>query len=157
NVPTYTSIETVEQADAMVARWSAMGPWIDAHHANVRDALARDVVAPDSPVRRVIDELDDLLGRPDADWPLLEPLAVAHADWSAADRAGFADGLTRAAADGIRPAFARYRAFLADELLPRARSDDQPGLGAVPGGAAAYASLVRGHTTTDLDAATIHR
>jgi uncharacterized protein (DUF885 family) len=157
NVPTYTSIETVEQADAMVARWSAMGPWIDAHRANVRDALARGVVSPASPVQRVIDELDDLLGRPDADWPLLDPLAVEHPSWSPADRGRFADGLTRAVADAIRPAFARYRQFLADELLPRARSDDEPGLSGVPGGAAAYASLVRGHTTTDLDAATIHR
>jgi uncharacterized protein (DUF885 family) len=141
----------------MVARWSAMGPWIDAHHANVRNALARGLVSPASPVRRVIDELDDLLGRPDADWPLLDPLAVEHPTWSPADLGRFADGLTRAVVDGVRPAFARYRAFLADELLPRARSDDEPGLSAVPGGADAYASLVRGHTTTDLDAATIHR
>jgi uncharacterized protein (DUF885 family) len=157
NVPTYQPVETLAQAEAMVERWSAMGPWIDAHLANIRDAMARGLVSPASPVRRVIDELDDLLGRPDADWPLLDPLADEHPAWSPADRTRFADGLTRAVVGGIRPAFARYRGFLADELLPRARSDDEPGLSAVPGGAEAYANLVRGHTTTDLDAATIHR
>ena len=60
-------------------------------------------------------------------------------------------------ADEIRPAFARYRAFLADELAPVARADDRPGLGSVPGGDAAYARLIRAHTTLDLTPETIHR
>ena len=156
NVPSYHPVETVQQADAMVARWSGMGPWIDAVRANVGEALADGLVSPASPVHRVVDQLDDLLGRPDDDWPLLDPLRVDRPAWSTAERQRFADGLTRAVATGIRPAFVRYRDFLADVVLPHARSNDSPGLGAVPGGQTAYAALVRAHTTTDLTAAEIH-
>jgi uncharacterized protein (DUF885 family) len=59
--------------------------------------------------------------------------------------------------DDVRPAFARYRAFLADEVADTARPDDRPGLGSMPGGDAAYARLVRGHTTLDLGPEAIHR
>lgn len=156
NVPSYHPIETVEQADAMVTRWSAMGPWIDAVRANVGEALADGLVSPASPIRRVIDQLDDLLGRPDEDWPLLDPLRVDRPTWSAADRQRFVDGLSQAVTTGIRPAFARYRAFLSDVVLPRARTNDSPGIGAVPGGNAAYAALVRAHTTTEMTAEQIH-
>jgi len=156
NVPSYHPVDTVQQADAMVARWSGMGPWIDAVRANVAEALADGLVSPASPVHRVVDQLDDLLGRPDDDWPLLDPLRVDRPAWSTAERQRFADGLTKAVATGIRPAFVRYRDFLADVVLPHARSNDSPGLGAVPGGQTAYAALVRAHTTTDLTAAEIH-
>ena len=156
NVPSYHPVDTVQQADVMVARWSGMGPWIDAVRANVGEALADGLVSPASPVHRVVDQLDDLLGRPDDDWPLLDPLRVDRPAWSTAERHRFADGLTQAVATGIRPAFVRYRDFLADVVLPHARSNDSPGLGAVPGGQTAYAALVRAHTTTDLTAAEIH-
>jgi uncharacterized protein (DUF885 family) len=157
SVPAYHRAETVDEGEAMVARWSRMGPWIDAFRTNVADALGRGVVSPAAPVHRVIDQLDDLLGRPDDGWPLVDPIRVERPSWSAADRERFAEGLRLAVAEGVRPAFARYRAFLADELLPRARSDDRPGLSAVPGGDAAYTRLVHGHTTTDLGPEAIHR
>jgi uncharacterized protein (DUF885 family) len=47
--------------------------------------------------------------------------------------------------------------MLDEEVLPQARSDDRPGLVHVPGGAAAYARLIRAHTSLDLDAVAIHR
>jgi uncharacterized protein (DUF885 family) len=59
--------------------------------------------------------------------------------------------------DGIRPAFTRYRAFLADELGPVARDDARPGLSHLPGGSEAYARLVRSHTTLSLAPEEIHR
>jgi uncharacterized protein (DUF885 family) len=58
--------------------------------------------------------------------------------------------------DSIQPAFARQRKFLADELRERARSNDEPGLCHVPGGDAAYARLIRAHTSLDLAADDIH-
>ena len=47
-------------------------------------------------------------------------------------------------------------AFLVDELRPIARPDDRAGLARVPGGDAAYARLVRAHTTLDLAPEAIH-
>jgi uncharacterized protein (DUF885 family) len=78
-------------------------------------------------------------------------------DLPAADRDRLAAAIADAVATGVRPAFERYRAFIGQELAPLARGDDRPGLGHVPGGAEAYARLVRAHTTLDLGPEEIHR
>jgi uncharacterized protein (DUF885 family) len=156
-IPSFQAVETPEQGRALAARYAAMGPWMDRHTANVRAGLADGRVSPVSPVRKVVDQLDDLLGRPDAAWPLLEPLAIDRPGWSEAERARFADELTGSLRDGIRPAFARYRALLVDEVLPAARSDERPGLMHVPGGDRAYGLLTRAHTSLEVDPAEVHR
>ncbi|WP_236791604.1 DUF885 family protein [Amycolatopsis sp. GM8] len=59
-------------------------------------------------------------------------------------------------ADVVRPAFARYRDFLNDELKPRALGEEQAGLCWQPDGERRYASLIRLHTTTDRGARELH-
>jgi uncharacterized protein (DUF885 family) len=56
----------------------------------------------------------------------------------------------------IRPALRRYRQVLADELAPAARPDDKAGLCWLDDGAELYATLVRQHTSLDLDPEAIH-
>ena len=156
NVEAYQPLETPADGRAAVERWQAMGPWIDRHVAGVRAGLAEGRVAPQALVDKVIDELDDLLARPIESLPLAAPAGVDHPDWPVADRRAFADDLMKAVRESIRPAFARQRAFLADELRIRARSNDAPGLCHVPDGEAAYAGLIRAHTSLDLSADEIH-
>jgi uncharacterized protein (DUF885 family) len=157
NVPSIQPIADRVQADMLLGRWREMGPWVNRHVASSREAMGRGVAAPAALVRSVVAELDDLLVQPVEDWPLQTPAHELPADWPDGDRAQFATDLGAVVADEIRPAFARYRAFLADELAPVARGDDRPGLGAVPGGDEAYAHLVRSHTTLDLAPGEIHR
>jgi len=157
NVPSFQPVRSIDEGAALVARWAEIGPWIDRLTGTTRDALGRGIAAPHTLVRAVVAELDDLLARPDADWPLVQPADDVPAEWPAATRARHAAAVRAAVADGIRPALARYRAFLADELGPVARGDDQPGLSHVPGGPEAYARLVRAHTTLELTPADIHR
>ena len=157
NIPSVQSTRDRAEAEALVARWREMGDWVDRHVATSRDALRRGVGAPAALARSVGAELDDLLARPTENWPLLEPASHLPDDLSAADRDGLAAAIGEAVATGVRPAFERYRAFLADELGPVARGDDRPGLSHLPGGAEAYARLVRAHTTLDLGPEEIHR
>jgi uncharacterized protein (DUF885 family) len=157
NVASFQPRDTPAAGDAMAARWAAMGPWIDQHVENLRTSLRRGLVSPASPVTRVVDQLDGLLGTPDDQWPLLEPARTPAPDWDRATWARFEERLTDAVRDGVRPAFARYRAFLADELLPAARSDDHPGLVALAGGLETYGRLARAHTSLDLTPEAIHR
>lgn len=157
NVPSFQPIRTLEEGDSLVARWRGIGPWIDRLTETTRAALGRGVSAPDANVRNVIAELDDLLARPAEDWPLVDPARNAPPDWPAERRSAFADAVTAAVVDGVRPAFVRYRAFLADELRPVARDDERPGLSHLPGGDEVYARLVRAHTTLDLAPEVIHR
>ncbi len=157
NIPSIQPVRTLAEGDALVARWQAMGPWIDRLVQTTRDALGHGIVAPQALVRSVIAELDDLLARTWDDWPLVAPARTLPEDWPERDRQRIATAIRAAVGDRIQPAFARYRAFLADELLPVARPDDRPGLSHVPGGVDAYGRLVRAHTTIDLAPEEIHR
>jgi uncharacterized protein (DUF885 family) len=157
NVPSFQPVRTLTEGDALVARWREIGPWIDRLIGTTRDALETGVAAPEALVRNVVAELDDLLGRPVADWPLVDPARDAPADWPAERTRVYQADVHAAVTDAIRPAFARYRAFLADELGPVARGDDRPGLSHLPGGPEAYARLVRSHTTLALTPDEIHR
>ncbi len=156
DIPSYQIVETPAQAKAMVARWRRIGPLLDDYVANLRRGLADGRVAVATPVRRVIDTVADAVAAGDDENALLEPLRTPHDDWSEAERAAFRDGLTTAVDDAIRPAFVRLHAFLADEIAPRVRPDDEPGLGGLPGGQEAYRTLVHHHTTLDWSPEEIH-
>lgn len=157
NVPSYQSVTSIDLGEALVQRWREMGPWMDRRIATMRLELANGSAAPAALVRSVLAELDDLLAQPVEDWPLTEPARAVPPDWPAETGRRFAADVRSTVADGILPAFARYRAFLAAEILPVARADDRPGLGALAGGEAAYAHLVRAHTTLELTPDAIHR
>ena len=156
NVPDYQGIETVDQGRDMAARWRAMGPWIETLTARQRASLADGRPPVAVLVEKVIEELDALLARPDAEWPLLAPAWEERAAWSDAGARGFADELLATVRDGIRPAFAAYRDFLADEALPVARGDAQVGIGHLEGGEATYRSVARAHTTIPADPDELH-
>jgi uncharacterized protein (DUF885 family) len=157
NVPSFQPVRTRAEGEALVARWREIGPWIDRLTGTTRERLGAGIGAPHALARSVVAELDDLLARPVEDWPLVDPARADHPDWSPDQRRSHGDAVRAAVLDGIRPAFVRYRAFLADELAPRARGDDRPGLSHVPGGDDAYRHLVRSHTTLDLVPEEIHR
>jgi uncharacterized protein (DUF885 family) len=157
SLESYQPVTSPAEGAAMLARWAAMGPWLDRHIERLRDSLAMGLVSPSSPIRRTLAELDALLGAPTASWALLRPATTERPTWDVAQRASFAEGLSAAADLGLRPALGRYRAFLADELLPRARPDDRPGLVHLAGGSVAYARLACAHTSLDLAPEAIHR
>jgi uncharacterized protein (DUF885 family) len=157
NLPSVQPVRTAAEGEALIARWEAIGPWVDGLTETSRAALGRGIGAPGALVRSVLAELDDLLGRPADEWPLADPARETPDDWTGTARETFAGAVRAAVADRIRPAFERYRAFLIDELAPIARGDDRPGLGHLPGGAESYERLVRSHTTLDLTPDEIHR
>jgi uncharacterized protein (DUF885 family) len=163
NIPTFQAADTPERAAAMVERWRGLDRLIDQLTANLRRGLRDGRVATHTPVSRAIDALTSTLAAPDDESALLAPLRVTApggdpgaAPGSTAQRAAFAEALATAVRDRIRPALARHRAFLSEEILPRARSDDRPGIGHVRGGEAAYRTLVRRHTTLALSPEELH-
>ena len=156
NVESYQPLRTVVDGRRMVARWATMAPYLDDHVANLRRGLKAGKMAVRSGVTKVIEEIEDLAANRLDAWPLLKPLAGAHPEWTAKDRAAFRDGLTAAVRDRVRPAFLRLGDVLRTEILPQSRPDDRPGLIHVPGGPAAYPQLIHAYTALDLSPDDVH-
>jgi uncharacterized protein (DUF885 family) len=88
---------------------------------------------------------------------VLEPKRIAQGSYvlvpsatdelSIAERGEFLYEVLLAVEEEIWPALRQYRDVLAKKVLPVARKDEQPGLKYVAGGAAAYRTLIREHTS----------
>ncbi len=149
-VPT-VALPDAAAVDGYLRRLGALEGFFDALGTRYRQA-ARDGRRPTAVgVRQAVEQLRGHLARPaDAD-VFQRPALPADVD-AAAVRARIA----AVTGSRVRPAMERLAALLADELLPGARGDDEVGLSAVPGGAAAYAAAVRRQTTTDLTPEQVH-
>ena len=156
NIPSLQPLRQPSDGVAMLARWREMGPWLDELASVLRRGLADGQSPVAGSVRRVLDELDDLLAQPTRTWTLLAPLESQPAGWPDAEWRSFGADLQRAVEEEIQPAFARYRAFLADEVLPRSRDEAHVGICHLPGGLERYAQLMRAHTTTERTAEELH-
>ena len=157
NIVAIQTVSTPEQARDMVARWRAMGPYLDDFLANLREGKRAGKFAVGEAVKRTLGQLDDLLATPVDEWPLLNPLEEPHVDWTEDERKSFRDGLRDAVKSIILPAFERYRDFLREEILPEARPSDRPGLMHVTGGKEAYRKMIRVHTSLDISPEALHR
>ena len=135
-------MDTPELADAHLARLAAVPEYLaraaDRHRAGTE--AGRPVVRrlAEAAIRGLPDDAADLLRREPAD-------ATAR----------FLARQEELIGSAVRPAFAAYRAAVAD-LLPAARSDERPGVCWLPDGEATYARLARVHTTTDRTARDLH-
>jgi uncharacterized protein (DUF885 family) len=145
------SVADPPAAEAYLTRLGRLGGYLDALAERYRQAAADGRFPTASGVRQAIDQLDGYLATPPERDPLLAPVPGPGVD-AEAWRARAADLV----ASVVRPALVRYRAVLADELLPVGRGDDAVGVGYVPGGTEGYVALVRSHTTTGLDPEEIH-
>jgi uncharacterized protein (DUF885 family) len=156
NLESIQPVRTPDEGASLVRRWQALGPWLDEHVENLRRGLADGRVAVRTPVEKAIDVIAGALAASDDETVLLAPAREAHDDWSAADRDRFRTALREAVTGVVRPAFGRVRAVLEEEVLPRARTDDEPGMNRLSDGAAAYRELIRHHTSLPLTPEEVH-
>jgi uncharacterized protein (DUF885 family) len=136
-----------ERAEAYLTRLRAIPGHLDAVIERHRIGGAAGRVPVARLVDAAVDHLDRYLADPGAD-PLRRALPSL---------AGGEETLGRVLDRDVRPAFARYRQWLADRARSRGRPDDRPGLCWIPGGDDAYRALMRVHTTTAHTAEHLHR
>ena len=147
NIPSFHAVRSEAEAAALLQRWRAMPGYLDQAIADLRRGLAEGRVGVAILCARVLEQLDEVQDRATEDWPLASPAT----EWPS-----IRDELHAVIDEEIRPAFDRYRAVIADEIAPRARPDDQPGLSHLPGGDEAYRLLTRAHTSLEVDPAQVH-
>src|SRR5213593_1933653 len=118
---TITSLATLQGVGSdearrqTLARWHAVPAYIETETANHREGLRRGYSAPRHNVEIALQELDTLLATPTEQSPLHDP---ARRD----STPEFRTELTRILETDIMPAMRRYREFLANEYLGRART-----------------------------------
>lgn len=150
-LPELHSPKTPADAENLLLRLEASPAWIDAHGANLREGLAAGRVAPRQSVRLLVEALDRQLAQPASEWAMLPGFyAIEGAEALRARALATVDG-------PIRSAIVRYRGIVADEVLPRARPDEQSGVVYLPNGKACYAAAVARHTSVELSPATLHQ
>jgi uncharacterized protein (DUF885 family) len=137
--------------DTYRERVSGLGAFFDAIGERYREATAAGRTSPAVGVRQAIAQLEGHLASDPAHHRLQPPVLPSDVD-AGEVRAAVAATIT----DVVRPAMARLRDVLRDELLPGARSDDAVGISNVPGGPEGYAAAVARHTTTTLTPEQIH-
>jgi uncharacterized protein (DUF885 family) len=142
-------------ARAWIARLKALPAYYDAHIASARRGARSGFTQPRPTALQVLERARAAAAlEPDED-PLLAPLRRLPADLAGTDRNALLDEARNVLRDRVRPARARFVAFLETDYLPAAR----PNLAArsLPGGEAYYSWLVADHTTTALTPDQIHQ
>jgi uncharacterized protein (DUF885 family) len=144
------------EADArnLLERMRAFPATVDQVIARLREGMALGWVTFRNSMERVPAQIDGQLAADPAKSPLYEPFTRLGGGIPPAASTQLAAEGRRALEESVYPAMRKLRAFIADEYLPRSPADGA--LGSYPGGAAAYAFLVRLRTTTGLDARAIH-
>ncbi len=143
-------------ADAIVEKWTKIGTAFDQLGQRLRQGVAKDRTPIQAHCSTVIRQINEYLALElDKD-----PFVVGPArpdSFTDADEADFRDRLADAVRRSIRPGYQRYRDVIADEVLPKARPDERPGLCWLPDGDAVYVTALRRHTTTGVSAHEVHQ
>jgi uncharacterized protein (DUF885 family) len=146
----YYPLGTEKGVRDLIARYRKAGRYFDQQIASLREGLAKREVSPRRNIELVIEQLDNLLKK-DAQHSDFLPAPEKLAPKT---RLNDLASVSAAVEAEVLPALRRYRAFLHDELLPRARTE--PGLAALPIGDACYRATIRIHTGLDLSPAELH-
>jgi uncharacterized protein (DUF885 family) len=157
NMESYQPAGTPAEGLAMVRRWNAIRPYFDQLVENLGRGAAAGRTAVDVCVKKVVDELEELVEKSDSEWGFLRPLAVTHTTWTEGEKTEFREGLTGALRKSVRPAYSKYLQFLKTEIATRARPEAHPGVSHIPGGMEDYRRLIRFHTSLDLTPEELHQ
>jgi uncharacterized protein (DUF885 family) len=148
------SVETTEHAEMMLAKYSAVAEMINQQSERLREGVASGRVNAEFAVSATVAQIDAMLASPVEESAFLK--AQMPVGFSDEDIASWRDRAATIVTDGIRPAFARYREVVHDEVGPVARSDERAGLWALGNGDELYARLLERYTTLGMTAQEIH-
>lgn len=146
------ALPTVDVAEAMVAKFRAMGQYLRDSAERHREGVASGRTPAAFAVAETVPQLDAWLATPLADDPLLQTSTPP----SGLDVDAWRGRLVAAIEESVRPGLQVYRDVLATEVAPHTRPDEHCGLVWLPDGEQTYARSLAASTTTTLTAQQIH-
>jgi len=138
-------VTSSERAKAQLARVQQLPATFDAEIASLRAGLEEGLVANAASVELVVQQLDRELAKPVGEWPMMR--IASTAELPETEKNELEAALIGVLHDKVKPAVARYRDLLRDEVLPKARGAGKEGLAGLPLGKACYGALVARYTT----------
>ena len=133
------SFETVKDYDDYISRLrqlpTAFAQIVDLMRHGVADKLVPPRILLEQVARQSAKIAE---AEPEAN-PFFEPAKKMPAGFSEEDKARIREQMLAAIRDGIRPAYQRFTKFVQEEYAPRGRAE--PGIWALPDGAARYAYI----------------
>lgn len=147
--------KTVQDYDNWLARGSRLPVLFDTLIANMREGMKAGVVQPRPLMEKVIPQLDALITGRAEDSLFWGPVKDMPDEFDDAQKQRLTAAYRSMIGERILPAYAKLRAFIADEYLPATRTS--VGMDRLPDGAAWYAFNVRQSTSTDMTPAQIHQ
>ncbi len=153
-LPSFLGFESAKDYQDLTARYRKVPAVFEQETAHMRAGMAAGLMPPRFLLEKVVAQVEGFAKVKAEDSPFAEPLARFPESIPAAERERLRGEMLTAIRESVLPAYARFARFLAEEYVPRGRTE--VGLWAVPEGAERYALAVRRFTTTALTPEEIH-
>ena len=150
----HMSVETPGHAEAMLDKYVAIARAYDQATQRLREGIANGRTPAQFAVVKTVAQIDDQLAVSIDDDPLLDvqvPPAFTENQTTA-----WKGRLATTVAEAIRPAMARYRDVIRDEVGPAARPNDEAGVMWLSEGEVLYERAIRRWTTLPMQADEVH-
>jgi uncharacterized protein (DUF885 family) len=152
---TQLSFTTVKDYDDWIARLHAIPRAFAQVTTNMSIGKDDHRVPPKYLLEKTLAQVNELANQKPEDSPLALPLKKFPSSIPAAEQARIKTEMLDAISKEVLPAYKHFARFLQASYIPAGR--EQPGISALPDGAAYYRFLVRRTTTTDLTPDQIHQ
>jgi uncharacterized protein (DUF885 family) len=151
----YTPFRDAKDYENYLARLHQVPRMFDQVTANMRQGLQDHLMPPRYLLERVAVQAQNIANQHGASSPLAMPLQNFPAGIPAADQERLRAAILGAIDNEVIPAYQKFAVFVRDDYAPHGRTD--PGVWALPDGAARYRFAIRQMTTTNLSAEEIHQ
>jgi uncharacterized protein (DUF885 family) len=149
------SFQTIKDYDDYISRLKQIPRLLDQTEIQMRKGMADGLMPPRNLLEQVVGQASGIANKaPDAS-PFAPPFTKFPDSVAAAEQKRLHDEGLAAIRESVTPAYLKFTAFVRDEYAPKGRNE--PGVWALPDGAALYAFDVKQSTTTLLTPEEIHQ
>ncbi len=152
---TLTRFNDLRDYENYLSRLHQVCKALDQTIANMRQGMQDHLMPPSYLLEKVTVQAQEIANQSGEASPFAKPLAKFPSGISADDQLRLRSAILAAINTEILPAYKRFSGFVRDDYAPHGRSD--PGVWALPDGAARYRFEIRRLTTTDLAPEQIHQ
>jgi uncharacterized protein (DUF885 family) len=151
----HTSFDNTDDYDHYLSRLSKVPRAFAQTMTNLQSGLDDHRTPPQMLMQKALEQTQAIAAQKPEDTPFALPLKHFPASVSPEDQKRIRAAVLEAIANDVLPTYQRFAKFLAVAYIPNCRTE--PGLWALPDGAAYYAFRIRQSTTLTKSAAEIHQ